>query len=762
MRYTGLSIKSEIVLRLLVVTAVLAIALAPFLYKRTDAAGDMPASRIGKIRWGYYVAYDRSSYVSLQANIKNLDYVSTYWYHMDGDGNLITSGDYTVADKNKDAVIALARQNGVKILPMVKNSATYDEFHNVLTEPGVRSRAVQNIVNMVVSGNFDGVNVDFEGMNSQDRDGLTAFMAELYPILKLKGKIVTQAVAGKDQERATGWAGPYDYAALGKYNDLVLLMTYGYGTGKPQSTSPFPWVERTVAFASTQIPAHKLILGLAWYGYDWNISSGALTSLRHSETADLIDIYKPAIVYDSNVEAPNFRYVADGEQHEVWYEDKRSNEAKIELVSEYGLAGAGSWHIGHEDQEFWDVYNDRLGFRTWFLAEGATTPPFQTWVLLMNPNSYAVNARVTFMKERGETVAKQYKLPPTSRMNIFANQEVPNSAFSTKVEGDGPIFVERSMFFGQDAHTSSGINGPSRSWYLPQGNSTSGGDTWVLLMNPNSFNARIKVTFVTTGGTRKEKEYVMNPTSRLNIYADYEVPNTTFSTIVESDSPVIAETASYHWNSAGGMGGSGSPGTPYLSKKWYLAEGFTGHNTSLALMNPYQADATVKLTFMLEGSAPLVRQIAMGPSSRQSITVNNILPPNTAFSTMVESNIPIAAERTSLWGNNTYGHSSLAVSTPARVWYLPEGSTAPPFLDFVLIMNPNPESTKAVVTFMTEKGDAVVREYKLAPNSRFTLYVNSEVPNTALSTRVESELPVVVERSMYFGQGGASNYGVAQ
>src|SRR5713101_4262527 len=139
MRYDGLSIKKGFLFRLVVVAAVLATALVPLLYKNIDAASDMPVSRIGKIRWGYYVAYDATSYDSLKANIKNLDYVSTYWYHIDGDGNLISSGDSTVADKNKDSVIALARQNGVKILPMVKNSATYDEFHNVLTEPGVRS-----------------------------------------------------------------------------------------------------------------------------------------------------------------------------------------------------------------------------------------------------------------------------------------------------------------------------------------------------------------------------------------------------------------------------------------------------------------------------------------------------------------------------------------------------------------------------------------------------------------------------------------------
>ena len=322
----------------------------------------------GKIRWGYYVAYDRSSYESIKTNMKNLDYVSPYWYHMDGDGNLVV--DVSVQDRNRESVIALARQNDVKILPLVQNNVNYDNFHYVLMDPATRSRAVRNLVDMVMSGNFDGIHVDFEGMSSTDRAGLTAFMAELHGALKPKGKLVTQAVAAKDKEQMTGWSGPYDYAELGKYNDFVVLMTYGYGTEKPQSTAPFPWVEGTAAYASKLIPAEKLILGLAWYGYDWNVSTGRHSALTQGQTADLIESYSPQITYDQNVQTPYFTYVANGQWHEVWYEDRRSNEAKVDLVHKYRLAGAGIWRIGHEEPGIWEAINARLAYKITALAGG--------------------------------------------------------------------------------------------------------------------------------------------------------------------------------------------------------------------------------------------------------------------------------------------------------------------------------------------------------------------------------------------------------
>ncbi|MEK7214876.1 MAG: glycosyl hydrolase family 18 protein, partial [Chloroflexota bacterium] len=390
-------------------------------------------NRVGKVRWGYYVPYAANSFDSLKANVDALNYLSPYWYQIDAAGNLIASGA-EVGERNKEAVVQLARSKGVKVLPMIKNSSTYAAFTPVLAEGAVRRKAVDRIVQEVQANNFDGIHIDFEGINAEDRAALTAFMADLAPRLRQAGRLVTQAVPAKDQERFTGWAGAYDYAALAPHNDLIVLMTYGYGTGVPQSTAPYPWVERSAAYAAGLVPANKLLLGLAWYGYDWNLTGGGVTALRHPEAVNLAVSNKAAVQFDSTVQTPHFTYdAASGEKHEVWFEDTRSNDAKMDLVFRYGLAGAAGWRMGHEDGGVWPLFRDRLGFRTWFLAEGATTPPYDTWILIQNPNPEPVTASVTFLKEAGAPVTVQYDLKPSSRFSIYANQVVPNSAFSTKI-----------------------------------------------------------------------------------------------------------------------------------------------------------------------------------------------------------------------------------------------------------------------------------------------------------------------------------------
>ena len=45
----------------------------------------------------------------------------------------------------------------------------------------------------------------------------------------------------------------------------------------------------------------------------------------------------------------------------MWVEDITSFEKKIQLVEEYGLAGAGYWRKGFENEKVWDVIKMNLG-----------------------------------------------------------------------------------------------------------------------------------------------------------------------------------------------------------------------------------------------------------------------------------------------------------------------------------------------------------------------------------------------------------------
>ncbi|MBI2908366.1 MAG: hypothetical protein HYX92_12020 [Chloroflexi bacterium] len=718
------------------------------------------AGRIGKVRWAYYVGYEADSFVHLQRNIRNLDYISPYWFEMDGEGKVVEGGMRYTQDPNKDAIMALTRANGVKVLPMIKNSATQADFTPVLADPTVRSRAIEGIAALMDRG-YDGINIDFENVDPNDRLHLSTFMAELAPVLRAKGKIVSQAVAARAEERLTGWAGAYDYKALGESNDFVVLMAYAYrspSSATPGSTAPMAWVENSLAYLVSQVPVAKVVLGVAWYGYDWNRTTGTpAIPRRYSQVMEAAQRNGASIQY-SDDGSPLIRYTEGGQVHEIWFENRRSVEDKLALVGKYNVAGAAGWRMGQEDPEVWQAMNASLGFRTWLLAEGSTAPPYQTWVLIQNPNAAPVQATVTFMKEGGDTLVNQYRINPTSRFSIFANEVVPNAAFSTRVDSDLPVIVERAMYFGYDGHASAGVNAASRTWYLPEG-FTGGMDTWVLLMNPNPAPATATVSFLKEDGAVERRSFQMNPTSRLNVFANQIVPGVAFSTKVEADLPIVAERATYF---NGGKAGHGSVGVPYAARNWYLAEGFTGGmDTYILLMNPGSATSQATVTFMKESGENVVRSYSLKPTSRFTIQANSVVP-GVSFATRVEANRPIVVERAMYFNSGEGGHSSMGVTAPASSWFLAEGSTAPPFTEYVLMMNPNPAAVAATAYFMKDDGQVEVRQYTVAPNTRFTLQVNTVVPNAALSIRIEASQPVVVERAMYFGRGGTDTAGVSQ
>ena len=60
-------------------------------------------------------------------------------------------------------------------------------------------------------------------------------MSRVYDRLHSKGKLVTAVVAAKTRDMSTGWAAAYDYSALYKVVDYVMVMAYDYSYAKRQS-----------------------------------------------------------------------------------------------------------------------------------------------------------------------------------------------------------------------------------------------------------------------------------------------------------------------------------------------------------------------------------------------------------------------------------------------------------------------------------------------------------------------------------------------
>ncbi|MBO5072925.1 MAG: glycoside hydrolase, partial [Eubacterium sp.] len=64
------------------------------------------------------------------------------------------------------------------------------------------------------------------------------------------------------------------------------------------------------------------------------------------------------IQFDETAQSPYFTYIRDGKEHEVWFEDVRSLQAKFNLLKEYDLKGIGVWQIMRLFRAMWLLYAD--------------------------------------------------------------------------------------------------------------------------------------------------------------------------------------------------------------------------------------------------------------------------------------------------------------------------------------------------------------------------------------------------------------------
>ena len=63
------------------------------------------------------------------------------------------------------------------------------------------------------------------------------------------------------------------------------------------------------------------------------------------------------IHYDEESQAPWFSYTQNGIMHEVWFEDARSILAKLSLIPQYKLKGAGYWNLMRPFPQNWPLLN---------------------------------------------------------------------------------------------------------------------------------------------------------------------------------------------------------------------------------------------------------------------------------------------------------------------------------------------------------------------------------------------------------------------
>jgi lysophospholipase L1-like esterase len=442
----------------------------------------------------------------------------------------------------------------------------------------------------------------------------------------------------------------------------------------------------------------------------------------------------------------------------------------------------------------------------WILAEGAANDFFDEDIVIGNPNAAAARVKITLLPENAAPiVVPDITVGASSRHTFKVRNSLPAGGASVSAvveslppaEGQSPqpIVVERTMTwaYGQrrGGHNSPGLLSTASTWYLAEG-TTGFFNTYILITNPDpNQDAQVEVKFLreASGPLTYTLTVPKNGRHTIDVNGGFDLDHDgvietkisePFSTVVTATNNVnIAVERAMYWNEF--EGGHESTAVTAPHKTWLFAEGNTGGDASffwdtyLLLANPQATENPVTLTFFRQGGAPVVHTMKLPPNSRTTVNVSavdadkNGTPdlPSASFSTKIEAQQEIIAERAMYWSSNgiTYieGHNTPGVNAEALKWAFADGmegsidATGVRFSSFFLVSNSSASPLNIKARFVREDGKGLIKEFSIPAQSRFTIPTGTypELSHQRFSAFIEStnNTPFVAERAIYWGPG---------
>lgn len=302
-----------------------------------------------------------------------------------------------------------------------------------------------------------------------------------------------------------------------------------------------------------------------------------------------------------------------------------------------GLAGA---HLGKETT---------APSNNWLLPEGVSAEGTETWVLVANPSpSLTATVSVTFLTASGPVALAPTTLPPMTRRTFRVGAYVPPTFdVSTEVSSSGAaVIAERATYLAHGGYAGStespGVSAPATTWYVGEGATAGGFDTWILLANPSpTSTANAVLSFSTSAGPRSGPSVSIPPKSRRTVKVDDYVTDFDVATKVTSNLPIAVERAIYLDDPMRGKASASGEAVTTLKTSWLLVEGATagGFETWTLVSNPSTSTQTIRIVYLTEAGqvAPAALQsITLAPGQRRSFRANDYVSNSYTVSARVE------------------------------------------------------------------------------------------------------------------------------
>lgn len=319
-----------------------------------------------------------------------LSQVVFFGLQIDTDGNIVNRlpddtqepGWTAFRSQKFSALFRKAKDSGAKVLVAFQATDT-DTIDSFLADPQKRQRFIKNSLEIIEQKNLDGLNIDIEYAGSppvSTTKNMTSLVKELRDAMRKKNEslILSVDVFADATNKVRIW----DIPSLAEAVDWIIVMAYDFhraasprsGPVAPAYGAPLLWeydLTKTVADFSRSIPLTKLILGVPYYGYEWQTTSTEAYAPSYPQTGatasyqrvqEILEEKDTLRSWDETALAPRLSYKSGNATYQIYYENEASLGWKYDLVNQSGIEGIAIWALGYDGEHpnLWNLLAEKF------------------------------------------------------------------------------------------------------------------------------------------------------------------------------------------------------------------------------------------------------------------------------------------------------------------------------------------------------------------------------------------------------------------
>lgn len=319
--------------------------------------------------WGYYPYWIKDEWQKVDLGL--FDQVLLFEIPVSVKGLDLQASDWP---KESQRLMVTAKKNGTGLQPTF---TLFDvrEFEQIFSNPNQRKSLQTDMLALIDQADSSGLQLDFEIFNpvsNLSSDGFRLFLKSLKLELVKRKKALSLFVLTEDR------AGLYDNESLMNPDYIVIQ---GYDAHWKESLNAGPiaqlrgpmaesWESSLKHYLSLGVPRNKILMSVAFFGYEWPTNSDAAGSLTRGAGSEISFAPLPANLVpeikssamtrirqygsrrDPATGSPYYVFKDETGWFQGWYEDEESLSAKFEFVKEQRLAGVAVFPLGYDNGHF--------------------------------------------------------------------------------------------------------------------------------------------------------------------------------------------------------------------------------------------------------------------------------------------------------------------------------------------------------------------------------------------------------------------------